>query len=68
MTVTDGGESQDVFTRNTCSNFTYKTMTFNLSLSEGDNLITLTNSGNYKFHNREAFAPQIAELTINSLS
>lgn len=68
MTVTVGGESQDVFTRNTCSNFTYKTMTFNLSLSEGDNLITLTNSGNYKFHNREAFAPQIAELTINSLS
>ena len=68
MTVTVGGESQDIFTRNTCSQYTYKTMTFNLSLKEGDNLITLTNSGNYKFHNMESFAPQIAEITINALS
>ncbi|MBO5937399.1 MAG: hypothetical protein J6Q79_07310, partial [Clostridia bacterium] len=68
MTVTVDGESQDVFTRNTCSQYTYKTMTFNLSLTKGDNLITLTNSGNYKFHNMESFAPQIAEITINALS
>ncbi len=68
MTVTVGDESKDVFTRNTYSKFTYKTMTFNLSLKEGDNQITLTNSGNYKFHNMEAFAPQIAEITINALS
>lgn len=68
MTVTIGDESKDIFTRNTCSKYTYKTMTFNLTLREGDNRITLTNSGNYKFNDMEAFAPQIAEITVNSLS
>ena len=68
MTVTVGNESKDIFTRNTCSRFTYRTMTFNLSLKEGDNTITLSNSGNYIFNNKEAFAPQIAEITVNALS
>ena len=68
MTVTVGGESKDVFTRNTYSKYTYKTMTFNLTLKAGDNTVTLTNSGNYIFHNMEAFAPQISEITVNSLS
>ena len=68
MTVTTDDESKDIFTRNTCSKYTYKTMTFNLALREGDNRITLTNSGNYKFNDMEAFAPQIAEITVNSLS
>ena len=68
MTVTANGESKDVFTRNTYSKYTYKTMTFNLTLKEGDNTITVTNSGNYIFHNMEAFAPQIAEITVNVLS
>lgn len=67
-TVTVGDESKDVFTRNTYSKYTYKTMTFNLTLKEGDNTITITNSGNYIFHDMEAFAPQIAEITINALS
>ena len=68
VTVTVGGESKDVFTRNTFSKYTYKTMTFNLTLKEGDNTVTLSNSGNYIFHNMEAFAPQIAEITVNSLT
>ena len=68
LTVTVDGESKDVFTRNTLSRYTYKTMTFNLSLTAGENEIKLTNSGNTIFHNKEAFAPQIAEITINSLS
>ena len=68
MTVTVGNDTKDVFTRNTYSKYTYKTMTFNLSLKEGDNTVTVTNSGNYIFHNMEAFAPQIAEITVNSLS
>jgi hypothetical protein len=68
MTVTVGDESKDVFTRNTCSKYTYKTMTFNLTLREGDNTITITNSGNYNFNNMESFAPQIAEITINALT
>ena len=68
VTVTANGESKDVFTRNTYSKYTYKTMTFNLTLKEGDNTVTLSNSGNYIFHNMEAFAPQIAEITVNSLT
>lgn len=67
-TITVGDESKDVFTRNTYSKYTYKTMTFNLTLKEGDNTITITNSGNYIFHDMETFAPQIAEITINALS
>ncbi|MBQ7295831.1 MAG: hypothetical protein IJW86_06520 [Clostridia bacterium] len=68
LTVSVNGESQDVFCRNTNSRFTYKTMTFNLKLNEGENNVTLTNSGNTVFHGMEAFAPQIAEITINSLT
>lgn len=68
VTVTANGESQDVFCRNTYSKYTYKTMTFNLILNEGENEITLRNSGNTIFHNMEAFAPQIAEISINALT
>ena len=68
VTVSANGKSKDVFTRNTFSKFTYKTMTFNLTLSQGNNEITLTNSGNTIFHNMEAFAPQIAEITVNALT
>lgn len=68
VTVTVGGVSKDVFTRNTYSKFTYRTMTFNLTLKEGDNEIKLTNSGSTIFHNMEAFAPQIAKITVNALT
>ena len=67
LTVTVDGESKDIFTRNTFSKYTYKTMTFNLKLKEGANEITLSNSGNTIFHNMEAFAPQIAEIRVNAL-
>ncbi len=68
VTVTTDKESKDVFCRNTYSRYTYKTMTFNLTLTKGNNEIKLTNSGNYIFHNMEAFAPQIAEITVNALT
>lgn len=68
LTVSANGTVQDVFCRNTYSKFTYKTVTFNLYLNKGENEISLTNSGNYLFNNQEAFAPQIAEITINSLT
>lgn len=68
LTVSANGVTKDVFCRNTFSKFTYKTMTFNLSLKQGENEITLTNSGNYIFNSKEAFAPQIAEITINALT
>lgn len=66
VTVTANGVSQDVFCRNTYSKYTYRTMTFNLALNEGENEIILTNSGKTVFHNMEAFAPQIAEISVNA--
>ena len=68
LTVTTNEESKDIFTRNTFSKYTYKTMTFTLSLKEGNNVISITNSGNFIFHDMEAFAPQIAEIRVNALS
>lgn len=68
ITVTANGISQDVFCRNTYSKFAYKTTTFSLDLTAGENEITLANSGNTVFNNMECFTPQIAEITINSLS
>lgn len=68
MTVSANGKSQDIFCRNTNSKFTYKTMTFNLELTAGENEISITNSGNTLFNGMEAFAPQIAEITVNSLT
>lgn len=67
LTVTANGESQDIFTRNTYSRYTYKTMTFNLELSEGENEITLWNSGNVLFNNQVSYAPQIQWITVNAV-
>lgn len=68
MTVTANGESQDIFCRNTYSKFTYKTMTFNLTLKKGDNEVAITNSGNTIFNNTPALAPQIESITVNALT
>lgn len=68
LTVSVNGNSQDVFCRNTYSRYNYKTVTFSLTLNEGENQVTLTNSGNYIFHDKEALAPQIAGITINALT
>lgn len=68
LTVESGGESQDVFCRNTYSLYNYKTLTFNLNLEEGENTVTLSNSGNTLFVGNESFAPRIASLTVNSVN
>lgn len=68
LTVSANGESQDIFCRNTYSRYTYKTMTFSLKLKQGENTVTLSNSGNTLFNNMTAFAPQIESLTVNALT
>lgn len=65
VTVTANGETQDVFCRNTYSNYNYKTVTFNLELKAGENEIVFSNSGNTKFNNMESFAPFISSVTVN---
>ncbi len=64
-TFTVNDESQDVYCRNTFSRYNFKTVTFTLSLKEGENTVAITNSGSYLFNEMTAYAPQIASLTVN---
>lgn len=68
VTVTSNGQSQDVFCRNTYSWDTYKTVTAFVTLKEGENEITLSNSGNNKFNGEDAYAPHISSFTVNEIS
>ncbi len=68
VTVTANGESRDVFCRNTYSRYTYRTVTFNITLNEGENVILLTNSGSTLFNGMPAAAPQIRTITVNSVN
>ncbi|MGN0447165.1 MAG: hypothetical protein ACI4GC_01315 [Acutalibacteraceae bacterium] len=64
LTFEVNGESKDIFCRNTQSLYTYKTLTFNVELKEGENIITLSNSGSTLFDGRESFAPRIESFTF----
>ncbi len=63
----NGSEGRDIFCRNTYSDYTYKTMTFNLTLEKGENEITFTNSGEYSFASLLSEAPFIKTVTVNSV-
>ncbi len=63
----NGGESKDIFFRNTCCDYTYKTVTFNLTLEKGENEIAFTNSGEYQFASLDVVAPFIKSVTVNSV-
>lgn len=63
----NGGEARDIFCRNTYSDYTYKTMTFNVTLEEGENEISFTNSGEYRFAELISEAPYIKNVTVNSV-
>ncbi|MCC8074299.1 MAG: hypothetical protein LIO62_09280 [Clostridiales bacterium] len=67
VTISANGVSQDVYCRNTYSWDTYKTVTAYIQLNEGDNTITLTNSGNTKFDNQDTYAPYISNISVCSL-
>ena len=67
VTVTAGGQSQDVYCRNTYSWDTYKTVTCYIELDEGNNTISLTNSGNNKFDNQDTYAPHILYMSVNEI-
>lgn len=62
----NGGEGRDVFCRNTYSDYTYKTMTFNVALEKGENEITFSNSGEYTFASLISEAPFVKNVTVNA--
>ncbi len=69
ITVDVNGEnSQDIFCRSTYSDYTYKTLTFNVTLNEGENVINVYNSGNTLFNNQVSYAPRIESFTVNSVN
>lgn len=68
VTVSVNGKAQDIFCRNTYSLYTYKTLTFNLSLEKGENTVKLSNSGNVLFAGNESFAPRVKSVTVNSVN
>ena len=67
VTVDVNGKSQNLWCRNTYSWDTVKTVTMNVELNEGENIITFTNDGSVKFNNRDSYAPYIFSATVNKL-
>ena len=67
ITVDVNGTKQNLWCRNTYSWDTVKTVTMNIELNEGENIITFTNDGSVKFNNRDSYAPYIFSVTVNEL-
>ncbi len=61
----NGGEGEDIFFRNTYSDYTYKTVTFNITLAEGTNTVAFSNSGEYTFAGLDSVAPFVKSVTVN---
>ena len=62
ITVSGAG---NLWCRNTYSWDTCKTATINLELTEGENVITLSNDGSVIFNNTPSHAPRIYGVTVN---
>lgn len=65
LTVTTRNGSENIWCRSTYSWDTYKTVTFNLELEEGENTVTFSNNGAYDFNGSVPVSPRIKEITIN---
>ena len=62
ITVSDAG---NLWCRNTYSWDTCKTATINLELTEGENVIVLSNDGSVTFNNTPSHSPRIYGVTVN---
>ncbi len=66
ITISVNGEkSENLYCRNTYSSDSYTTVTTNIELNEGENILTFTNDGANKFNDGETFAPDISAITVN---
>lgn len=65
VTVTTEKGSENIWCRSTYSWDTYKTVTFNLELDEGENTVTLSNNGGYDFNGSVPVSPRISGITVN---
>lgn len=67
VTVTAGEKSQDVYCRNTYSWENFKTVSCFVELEKGENIISLTNSGNRNFNGNMNFIPLIKEISVSNI-
>ena len=69
ITISVNGEkSENLYCRNTYSHDTYTTLTTNISLEKGENILTFSNDGANKFNNGTTFAPDISTVFVNAVS
>ena len=67
ITISVNGEkSENLYCRNTYSHDTYTTVTTNIDLNEGENILTFTNDGANKFNDGITYAPDIASILVTS--
>ena len=65
VTVNVNGEKvQNVFCRSTYSWDTFKTVTFTVSLQQGENILVFKNDGSHRFNNRAATAPRMQSVGV----
>ena len=69
ITISVNGEkTENLYCRNTYSTDTYTTVTTNITLKAGENVVVFSNDGANKFNGNETFAPDIAIVTINPVT
>ncbi len=69
ITISINGEkSENLYCRNTYSSDTYTTVTTNICLEAGENIITFSNDGLNKFNGNETFAPDISTVKVNYIA
>lgn len=67
ITISVNGEkSENLYCRNTYSHDTYTTVTTNINLEKGENILTFTNDGANKFNDGITYAPDIASILVTS--
>ncbi len=64
----NGTKSQNLYCRNTYSGDTFTTVTANITLKKGENVLTFGNDGVNLFNSGKVFAPDIAKMTINPVT
>ncbi|MBQ6065826.1 MAG: hypothetical protein IJK89_03310 [Clostridia bacterium] len=68
FTVTVNGQKKQVMCRNTYSEENDSTVTFNVTLREGENIFHLANDGTIRFNGQETDAPHLKWITVNRLT
>ena len=66
FTVTVNGETRQVMCRNTYSDENFATVTFTVTLREGENVFRLWNDGSIRFNGQETEAPSLQWVSVNA--